>query len=310
MTAARGKRFRFGPAGGRPRFYSVSHDILGDPFWAVYRNGLRDAAERFGCEVIHVAPGTFSPPETVALLAEAVDARPSGLLATIPDPEVVEGELRRARAAEIPVIAANAPDPRPRDVRIPYLHYIGASDELAGAEVARRQLGAQRPARAVCVDHYMHEHVCHHARCSGYLRTMRDAGVDAEHARIRGDDPTQALVDARRIVREGPYPLAVCSLGPPGAEAVSAALAGDALAGAVSHASFDLACHQLAAIRAGTLAFTVDSQQYLQGYLGIALLHLHATAGFQLAADVLTGPVFVDGRNVETVEQAVHHGLR
>jgi simple sugar transport system substrate-binding protein len=310
MTATEGKGCRFGPSGATPRFYSVTHDILGDPFWAVYRNGLRDAADRFACEVVHLAPDTFSPPGMVALLGEAVDARPDGLLATVPDPEVVEGELRRAHAAGIPLIAVNAADPRAGESRIPYLHYIGASDELAGAEVARRQLSAGRPARAVCVDHYMHEHVCHHARCSGYLGVMRDAGIDAEHVRIRGDDPATALLDARRILLEGPYPLAICTLGPPGAEAVSAVAAGESLAGRVTHASFDLAAHQLEAIRAGTLDFTVDSQQYLQGYLGVALLHLHATTGFQLAGDVLTGPVLVDADSVDRVQAAVGAGLR
>ena len=29
--------------GGR-RFFSVTHDMLGDPFWTVYRRGLKDAA--------------------------------------------------------------------------------------------------------------------------------------------------------------------------------------------------------------------------------------------------------------------------
>jgi simple sugar transport system substrate-binding protein len=310
MSALEGKRCRFGPRGGRPRFYSVSHDILGDPFWAVYRNGLRDAAERFECEVVHLAPDTFSPPEMVALLAEAVDARPAGLLATIPDPETVEAELRRAHEADIPVIAVNAADPRAGDSRIPYMHYIGASDELAGAEVARRQLTAQKPAHAVCIDHYMHEHICHHARCSGYLSVMRDAGVDSERIRIPGDHPTQALDDARAALLQGPYPLAICTLGPPGAEAVSTAIAEESLAGSVAHASFDLASQQLASIHAGTLDFTVDSQQYLQGYLGISLLHLHATTGFQLAGDVLTGPVFVDAENCDQVSEAVSRGLR
>jgi simple sugar transport system substrate-binding protein len=310
MPAPEGKRCRFGPDGASPRFYSVTHDILGDPFWAVYRKGLQDAAEQLACEVIHLAPETFSPPGMVALLAEAVDARPDGLLATIPDPEVVEKQLRRARAATIPVIAVNAADPRPGERRIPYLHYIGSSDELAGAEVARRQLSAGRPARAVCIDHYMHEHVCHHARCSGYLEVMSEAGIDADHVRIHGDEPAKALVDARRILLDGPYPLAICTLGPPGAEVVSALVAEETLGGRVAHASFDLAAHQLAAIRAGTLDFTVDSQQYLQGYLGVALLRLHATTGFQLAGDVLTGPVFVDAHNLDQVEHAVDLGLR
>jgi simple sugar transport system substrate-binding protein len=310
VTGGAEKRFRFGPPGASPRLFSVTHDILGDPFWAVYRNGVRDAAERFGCDVVHLAPETFSPRGMATLLGEAVDARPDGLLATIPDPAAVERPLRRAHELGIPVIAVNAADPRPDGERIPYLHYIGASDEAAGAEVGRRQLRAVTPARAVCVDHYMHEHVCHHARCSGYLQVMREAGVEAERVRIHGDEPPRALEEARAVVAGGPYPLAICTLGPPGTAAVAAALETERPAGAVGHASFDLAPEQLAAIAAGTLDFSVDSQQYLQGFLGVALLHLHATAGFELAGDVLTGPAFVDAGNREQVEDGVERGFR
>jgi simple sugar transport system substrate-binding protein len=310
VTRGAEKRYRFGPAGASPALVSVTHDILGDPFWAVYRNGLRDAAERFGCDVRHLAPETFSPPGTARLLAEAVDTGPDGLLATIPDPAAVEPELRRAHELGIPVIAVNAADPRRDGERIPYLHYIGASDEAAGAEVARRQLRGEAPASAVCLDHYLHEHVCHHARASGYLQVMRDAGVEAERVRIHGDEPSRALDEVRSVVAAGAHPLAVCTLGPPGAAAVSAALEAERPPAPVRHASFDLAPEQLAAIAAGTLDFSVDSQQYLQGFLGVALLHLHVTAGFRLAGDVLTGPAFVDAGNREQVEQGVAHGLR
>jgi simple sugar transport system substrate-binding protein len=305
-----GKRDRFGERSATPRFFSVTHDILGDPFWAVYRRGLSDATEHLRCRVDHLAPATFSPPGMVRLLAEAIDARPDGMLATVPDHQVVESELRRAIALDIPVIAVNAPDPRDASSRIPYAHYIGASDERAGAEVARRQLLDGEPKRALCLDHYLTDNICHQARCSGYLGVMREAGVPADRLRVPGDDPAPSLAHARAALREGPLPVAVCTLGPPGSAAVATAIEAERLQGQVQHASFDLAPAQLEAIRAGRLDFSVDSQQYLQGYLGVVALHLKATKGYELAGDVLTGPAFVDRSNCDQVAEGIRSGFR
>ncbi len=61
-------------------------------------------------------------------------------------------------------------------------------------------------------------------------------------------------------------------------------------------AGFDITPEIIDAIEAGTIAFTIDQQQYLQGYLPILLLYLNVTnlntAGGGLP--ILTGPGFVD----------------
>ena len=58
------------------------------------------------------------------------------------------------------------------------------------------------------------------------------------------------------------------------------------------------------------MAFTVDQQQYLQGYLPVILMHLQATnlntAGGGLP--ILTGPGFVDTANAAEVKALVSQG--
>ncbi len=67
-----------------------------------------------------------------------------------------------------------------------------------------------------------------------------------------------------------------------------------------------------AAIEAGDVAFTVDQQQYLQGYLPVVLMYLQATnlntAGGGLP--ILTGPGFVTTENVAEVKALVDAGTR
>src|ERR687892_225645 len=40
-------------------YYSVTHGAPGDPFWAVYRKGVRDASKLAGVEVKDLAPEKF-----------------------------------------------------------------------------------------------------------------------------------------------------------------------------------------------------------------------------------------------------------
>ena len=66
------------------------------------------------------------------------------------------------------------------------------------------------------------------------------------------------------------------------------------------------------AIEAGDIAFTIDQQQYLQGYLPILLLYLNVTnqntAGGGLP--ILTGPGFVTPENAAAVKALVEAGTR
>ncbi len=295
----------------RQLYCVVTHDILGDPFWEVFRRGLFDAAAFVDCDVEHFRPGSFSPEKMIELIDRAVAAKPAGLLSTIPDVAVVDAPLRRAVDAGIPLIAVNTPDSRPAGERIPYLFYIGGDDALGGRLAAERTLRDGTPRSALCVDHYEIDHVCHRARYDGYAAVMAAAGVPCARLHVPGSRPDAARDAVRARLAEAPVPDAVLTLGPPGCDAVVGALAagGDAEE-RPRHMTFDLAPSQLAAIRDGFALGTIDSQQYLQGYLGILHLSLHATHGFSLAGDILTGPSVVDRGNLRAVEAQAQACIR
>ena len=75
---------------------------------------------------------------------------------------------------------------------------------------------------------------------------------------------------------------------------------------------FDISPDLIDRHQGGDIAFTVDQQQYLQGYLPIVLMYLQATnlntAGGGLP--ILTGPGFVDKDNVDAVSALVDKGTR
>ena len=77
-------------------------------------------------------------------------------------------------------------------------------------------------------------------------------------------------------------------------------------------ATFDLTPGVIKNIKAGSVLFAVDQQQYLQGYLPIVFLKLYKTNANTVGGGqpVLTGPGFVDKSNAATVEKLAAQGTR
>lgn len=295
---------------GRLKFYAVTHDILGDVFWEVFRNGLMDAAERCDVDVEHLRPGKFSPDIQAGLIEGATYARPAGIISTIPDVAAVEPALRKAIASGIPVIAINAKDPRPANERIPYLFYIGGDDTNAGRLAGDHLIAKASPKAGMCVDHYLYEHICHGDRYTGFGEAFQATGLPADRLRVPGGDREGCAKAVADYMRDNPDVDGVLTLGPPGAQAVLDAHKILGPSRKWSHITFDVAQLQLDGIRSGEILATIDSQQYLQGYLSVETMWLHVAHGFTLADDILTGPAIVDKSNIEAAVEGVRRGVR
>jgi simple sugar transport system substrate-binding protein len=292
------------------KLYAITHDILGDVFWEVFRKGLIDAGSRYNVDVEHLRPGKFSPEIQASLIEAAVSAKPDGIICTIPDVSAVESPLRLAIKQGIPVLCVNAKDDRPEGERIPYLFYIGGSDKEAG-ELAAHYLSKSLALKsAVCVDHYLHEHICHNDRWIGFRTILEQRSIDVQRLRIPGEDLSTSAQKIATFVNEHPQVNAILTLGPPGAEAVLRAADLRGQTEFPKHVTFDLAPRQLEAIREGTILATIDSQQYLQGYLSVEWMWLYLNCGFTLTKDIYTGPVMVDASNVESAADGVARGFR
>ncbi|HET6548921.1 MAG TPA: substrate-binding domain-containing protein, partial [Solirubrobacter sp.] len=102
----------------------------------------------------------------------------------------------------------------------------------------------------------------------------------------------------------------VIALNPDIADAVASAIKG--AGSSAKLATFDLSPNVLKRIKAGTIEFAVDQQQYLQGYLPIVFLKLYKTNANTVGGGrpVLTGPGFVDKSNADVVEKLAEEGTR
>ena len=291
-------------------FYSVTHGESGNPFWAIYRNGIRDGQKVFGVTVKDLPLEQFAVAGYVDLLEQAISARPDGIFATILDQNAVDEPLRRAIDGGMPVVAINVPDVRPLDQRIPYLFYVGGDEEAGGRLTAQRQLQEGAIKRAACI---IHEpgHTGLEARCRGYDAELTKGGARVDKL-PSSKDATQATEQIKSYLQKNQDIDAIFGVGPQPATFALQALEELGNKGQVMVSAYDMTEDLLTEIEGGNLISTIDQQQYLQSFEPINWLKLHIQHGFVLApgVDLLTGPALVDKTNFEKVREGVKAGFR
>jgi simple sugar transport system substrate-binding protein len=298
-------------AADKMKFYVVAHGGPADPFWGVVMKGAQDAGEEFDVDVNYLGPEKFSIQKLVDMVETAVADKPDGLVVTITDAKALDEPVRDAINQGIPVVAINVPDSRPFDEAIPYLAYVGADDYQVGIEAGKRMLmefGDSQPQRAVILIHEV-GHSGLEARAKGMTEIFEAEGIPIE--RLAGSPNASENYQAlEAYLMKNPETDVIFTLGPLGAHPTLRLLDDQDLIGKVKMAGVDLSETMIDAIKEGEMVFTVEQQQYLQGYLPINLLILYNKYGLIPHDDILTGPAIVDKDNVAVVEEMVSKNYR
>lgn len=277
------------PGGGRAiRIAVVTHGQASSPFWAIVRNGVEAAGRQMDVVIDYKAPDVYSLEHMESLIDQAVAARPDGLVVSLPESGLAPA-IRRAVKAGIPTVTINSGSDQYKKLGV--LAHIGQPEGDAGFKAGQRLVKAG-VRRAVCIN-LMIPNQGLDARCAGLARAMRDAGGMSKVVRIddQAADAPKQIADA---VKASHADGALAMNGTSGL-AASKALAGQG----VTVGTFDLGPDVLKAVRDGKLAFAVDQQAYLQGYLPVVFLAEKARYGlFPAQGDVIpTGPNFVTADN-------------
>jgi simple sugar transport system substrate-binding protein len=277
------------PDGARAvRIAIVTHGQASSAFWAIVRNGVEAAGRQMDVVIDYKAPDVYSLEHMETLIDQAVAARPDGLVVSLPEPGLAPA-IRRAVKAGIPTVTINSGSDQYKKLGV--LAHVGQPEGDAGYKAGQR-LARAGVRRALCINLSIRNQGLD-ARCAGLERAMRAAGGTAKVARI--DD--QAADAPKRIaaaVKASDADGALAMNGPSGLAAVKALTGTDVQVG-----TFDLGPDVLKAVRDGKLAFAVDQQAYLQGYLPVVFLAEKARYGlFPAQGDVIpTGPNFVTKDN-------------
>ncbi len=279
----------------------VSHGQANDAFWNVVKNGVEQAGKDVGVNVEYRAPETFDMVAMSQLIDAAVNQEPDGLIVSIPDADALGPSIERAVAAGIPVISINSGSDVSKDLGA--LLHVG-QDEFDAGKAAGEALASMGGKTAICVNHEV-GNVALDLRCAGFAEGF---GGNVE-VLPTSNDPSEieskvAAALAANEAIDTVMALGASSAGEPTVEAVKGS------GRDVNVASFDLSANFLQSIADGDAAFAIDQQQYLQGYLSVNFMGLHAKYGLMPGGNVPSGPNLVTQDKAAQVIDLSSQGIR
>ena len=276
------------------------------PVW----NGAADAGKRLGVKVdiLHITSVQCgSTAAEVSLLQTAIAAHPAGIATTVTDATSFSSTLKTAAKDGIPVVVFNsAPtaNGQPSSTN-PFLSYIGQQNYSAGqglAQEAVKEFGLKSGAKVVVVDHEP-TNISLNQRLQGVAAAFKAVGVTPTIVNT-SDNISQGASIVSAYFTTHKSLGAVLTLGTTGTDEVVQAMSSSGTKQKIG--AMDLDSSTLSYIERGTVAFTVDQQPYLQGYLSIVELFLDATEG-AAPVPISTGPVFLTSQNVKALSKYVDH---
>jgi len=278
----------------------VTHSAPGDPFWDVVKSGAEAAGKQEGVKVTYA--GDPDPAKQSQLIDNAVAQKVQGIAVSMANPDGVKESIQKAIAAGIPVITINSGLEKSKQFGA--ITHVGQSEELAGEGAGEKfkSLGAKK---MLCVIHEA-GNVGLESRCSGAKKTFGDV----QNLQVDVSNIADAQNTIKSKLLADPSIDGVLTLNPAIAKAAVAAKK-DANSKA-QIATFDVSSDVVNAILAGDVAFAVDQQPYLQGYLPVVFFALKVRNGNDVGGGqpVYSGPGYVTKDNAAQVKKFAASGTR
>lgn len=254
-------------ASGGERYVLVSHGADSDAWWNTVKNAIRQAGEDYGVQVDYRNPPDGDLAGMARLLELAAARNYDGVAFDIADVDVLSRPAARITAKGIPVVTINSGTAQ-ESARLGAIMHIGQPEYEAGKAAGERARNAGIKS-FVCVNHYA-TNAASFQRCRGFADAL---GVDVRSSMIdSGVDPIVVRSKVGAYLRNHPGTQAVLALGPGSAEPALQEIGRMGLAGKIYFCTFDLSPAIIEGVRSGEIAFAVDQQPYLQGYMAIAAL--------------------------------------
>ena len=273
----------------------VTHGSDTDAFWGVVRNGVEAAAKDTGAAVQYRNPPTGDLNEMASLIEAAVAQSPDGIVVSIPDPDILGGPIKAAVAAGIPVISMNSGAGVSKGLGA--IMHVGQPEYEAGLGGGEKSKGLGGK-NSVCFNHEPFNTALKD-RCQGFADGIGES-LNMVEVSTDFDDIKNTVI---AHMSSNPNTGAIMAVGPTGCDPTIAALKEMGKSGDVVLGCFDLGPAIVDGIIDGTVAYAIDQQQFLQGYIPVAVLHLNHRNGTLPGNSINSGPGFVTKANVELVKK-------
>ena len=273
----------------------VTHGSDTDAFWSVVRNGVEAAAKDTGANVQYRNPSTGDLNEMAALIQTATAQNPAGLVVSIPDPNILGAPIKTAVDAGIPVISINSGSKVSKDLGA--IMHVGQPEYEAGKGGGEKtkSLGGKN---GVCFNHEPFNTALLD-RCQGFADGL---GEKLNMVEVSTDfDDIKNTVIAH--LTSNPNTGALMAVGPTACDPTIAAIKEMDMVSKIVLGCFDLGPEIVDGIIDGTVAYAIDQQQFLQGYIPVVVLYLNHRNGTLPGNSINSGPGFVTKANVELVKK-------
>jgi simple sugar transport system substrate-binding protein len=306
------------------KFALITHGDNGS-FWSVVYKGAKDAAADLGCTLTETygsqQQGQAQPDDNAenAQIQDAINAKVNGIAVSDHDAALMNPTLSKAAAAGIPVVLLNAGCDDTDIAASKAITCVGQPETLAGTAAGAyfKKLGVTN---VLCVIHQSGQNLLD--RCNG-IATGLGVGSQCKTGSApssgpacteltlstpnAASNPQQAIQQVTAYLQTHTGINAVMTLN----NAIGTALVTSNPPGKPKIATFDLNSGVQADLTAGSMAFAIDQQQYLQGYLPIVFLYLYNKDHGQSVGGgttVASGPLVVTKDNVSKVAAAIAAG--
>jgi simple sugar transport system substrate-binding protein len=269
-----------------------------DPFWNVVNHGAQQAAQDLGVTVHYVAPTavTLTGSVVTSMFNEALARHPAGMVVTDPNPAALNPLIKKATSSGTPVIIINQGVSYAKEDGA--LTYVGSNEGEAGKLAGQRMTAAG-------VKHVLLVTIPPGNPTGDWRTSGFESGYQGKITTL--DIPDQNLNNASAITSaiqaellknptiDGVF--GITSLFAASMESARASLA--SRANSMTWACFDLDSRTIQAVRSGAFLFTIDQQEFLQGYLPVLQLVQYIRYGITpVLSFEPTGPLFVTRSNV------------
>lgn len=307
-------------AGGATTVTAADIAVVGgradEEFWNRIKKGIDDArlmVEGNGGTVNYLQLQSYDNlgADAAQLVRTAISQGVDGIVVPNWVPEAEDEAIRAAIGQGIKVILMNAGNiDKARELGA--LNYVGSDEYVAG--MAGGAYFADHGAKNVICVNTVPGAANLEARCKGVIDGITEKGGAGKQlplpASSFGDQTAIAEAVKATLLQDDSID-GVINVGAADADAGASGIMQAGKGAAVMHGSFDLNGAGLQRIQAGTQAFAIDQQPYLQSLLAVQILAAHIDFGTNLpTAPVLTGPGIVDASNIETTLEGVAKGAR
>jgi simple sugar transport system substrate-binding protein len=286
---------------GDIRIDVITHAAPGDSFWDVVKAGAVQAGKDENVDLHYQSDPDVGKQAT--LIDNAVAGGTDGVVVSMANPDGLEKSIKAAVSAGVPVVTINSGIDQWQQFGA--ITHVGQSETLAG-KAAGDQLNDAGVKNALCVIQEA-GNVGLEQRCAGAKSTFSGTltNLQVDNTDLAG---SEATIESK--IQADPSIDGILSLG--GDMSGQAVKAVDANGASITVGTFDVNADVVQNIIDGKLAFAIDQQPYVQGYLGVTGVYLKVLNGNDIGGGqpVYSGPAIITKDNAQSVLKYAQKGTR